>query len=79
MEDNNNEAITVNDHLFRSLVCAPIALLFSWLAISSIAASGFGFINIIFVLMALFFSLSTLAYAAYHTNECYAESEEGHH
>jgi len=77
--EDNNEITNVNDYLFRALVCAPIALLFSWLAVSSISASGFGFINTIFLILALCSSLFALGYAAFHTNECYAADEEPHH
>lgn len=66
-----SELTIENENLFRSLVCLPIAILFTMLAINSVMTSGIMLFQLIFILMALYFSLSTLSYAAHYTNERY--------
>ena len=58
-----------NENLFRALVCTPIAILFVMLAANSVMSSGIVLFQVIFVVLALYFSLSTLAYAAFYTND----------
>lgn len=64
-----SDVLIENENLFRALVCAPIAILFGVMAVNSVISPGIVLFKVIFVLMALYFSLSALAYAAYYTNE----------
>ena len=73
MGNGKSEVLIENENLFRGLVCAPIAILFVMLAVNSVMTTGLLLFKLIFVLMALFFTLSTLAYAAYYTNDYHAE------
>ncbi|MEW6991237.1 hypothetical protein AADZ91_11150 [Colwelliaceae bacterium 6441] len=76
MEKLNNERIIKNENLFRALVCLPTAILFTLLSINSVANSGIFIFQIIFILMAIYFSLSAISYAAHYTNECYEGKTE---
>ncbi|QDP01340.1 hypothetical protein [Thalassotalea sp. PS06] len=67
----NNDVLIENENLFRALVCAPVAVLFVLLAANSVMTSAMLVMQILFIAMAIFFSLSTLAYASYYTNERY--------
>mgnify|MGYP000221096280 CR=1 FL=1 len=58
-----------NENLFRALVSAPLAIFFVIIATNSVTSSGVFLFKLIYVAMAVYFSLSTLAYAAYYTNE----------
>ncbi|WP_394174435.1 hypothetical protein [Thalassotalea litorea] len=71
MANSNNELLIENENLFRSLVCAPVAVWFVLLAANSVMTSGMIIFQIIFVLLAIYFTLSSLAYASYYTNERY--------
>ncbi|GAA5133640.1 hypothetical protein [Thalassotalea piscium] len=66
-----NDRLIKNENLFRACVCVPSAILFILLSINSVATSGIIIFQIIFTLMAAYFSLSALSYAAYYTNERY--------
>ena len=76
MGNVKSEVTIENENLFRALVCAPIAILFAVFAVNSLMSSGIVLFKLIFVCLALYFSLSTLAYAAYYTNEYLAEKAE---
>ncbi|SET51337.1 hypothetical protein [Thalassotalea agarivorans] len=65
----SSSLVVENENLFRALVCAPVALLFVALAVDSIATSGIVIFQVLFVLIAMYFALYTLAYAAYYTDE----------
>jgi hypothetical protein len=65
-----------NENLFRALFCAPTAILLVLFAESFLMSSGLALFKVIYVLMALYFTLSTLAYAAYYTNELYEGETE---
>ncbi|TLU66197.1 hypothetical protein FE810_05630 [Thalassotalea litorea] len=69
MATNNNELLIQNENLFRALVCAPVAVLFVLLAANSVTTSAIVVMQIVFVLLAVCFTLSSLAYASYYTNE----------
>lgn len=69
MGNVNSELVIENEHLFRALICAPVGVFFAMLAQQWIVTSGAIVMNVIFVLMALFFILATLSYAAFYTNE----------
>jgi len=66
------EAIIENKNLSKLLYCVPLTLLFVAIAVNSVSFSTHMVFNVVFVLMAIFFTLSTLAYAAFYTNDCYA-------
>ena len=70
------EDLVENENLFRALVCSPIAVLFVLLAGNSMMSSGFIVFKVLFVVMALIFSLTAMAYAAYYTNDCYASKAD---
>ncbi|GHE78963.1 hypothetical protein [Thalassotalea profundi] len=76
MEKVNNERIVKNENLFRALVCIPPAILFVLLSINSIATSGILIFQVIFILLAAYFSLSALSNAAQYTNERYDGNAE---
>lgn len=76
MENVKSELTIKNENLFRALVCIPVAALFALLAINSVMTSGIIIFQILFILLALYFSLSALAYAAYYTNERYEGTTE---
>ena len=67
--NNENTLAVENENLFRALVCLPMGILFSILAAYYGASSGLLMFKVIFVLLALAFSLYGLAYAAYYTND----------
>lgn len=69
MEHANNSGGIENENLFRALVLAPLAVFFTIIATNSVMSSGIFLFKIIFVFMALYFSLSTLAYAAFYSND----------
>ena len=69
MEKVKSERIIENENLFRAWVCVPSAILFVLLSINSMATSGILVFQIIFTLMAVYFSLNALSYAAHYTNE----------
>lgn len=65
-----------NENLFRSLVCIPPAIIFVLLAVNSISTSGIVIFQIIFTLIASYFTLATVGYAALYTNERYEGKTE---
>ena len=71
------ESLIKNDHLFKAIVFTPLAIVFWFFAVNSIMSSGHIFFNALYVVLALLFTLSTLAYSAYYTNDCYAEDAHG--
>ena len=73
MEMVKSEALVQNDNLYRALVSAPIAILFLMLAKNALASPGLIFMTFLFIVMATYFTLSTLAYAAFSTNDHHAE------
>jgi len=76
MEKVNSDVLIENENLYKSLASAPIAILFVALATNSIMNDGILLFQIIFVLLAAYFSLSTLAYAAFYTNEHHASNAD---
>jgi hypothetical protein len=68
------ESFIKNDNLFKALVAAPLAIMFWFFAVNSIMSSGHFVFNVIYLLIALYFSLSTLAYAAFYTNDYHDEN-----
>ncbi|MGB1199475.1 MAG: hypothetical protein ACPG46_10535 [Thalassotalea sp.] len=71
MEKVKIDRIIKNEYLFRAMVCVPAAILFALLAVNSVATSGIVVFQVIFTLIAAYFSLSALFYAAHYTNERY--------
>jgi len=76
MESVKTEVLIENENLFRALICAPSAVVFVLFSINSVMSSGLIIFTVMFILMALYFTLSTLAYAAYYTNDLYEGSSE---
>jgi len=74
MGNSTNEVSIQNENLFRALVCAPLAIMFVLLAANSVMNSGLMIFGVMYVLLALFFVLTTLAYAAFYTNDLYTET-----
>ncbi len=62
-----------NENFFKAIVSAPLAVIFWFFAVNSMMSSSHVVFNVIYILIALYFTLSTLAYAAFYTNDCYAE------
>jgi len=77
MSNVKSEMIIENENLFRALASAPIAILLVLFAGNFLFSSGIVLFKVIYVLMALYFTLSTLAYAAFYTNEVYEEKTVG--
>jgi hypothetical protein len=76
MEQVKSESIIKNENLFRALVYVPLAALFVLLSINSVATSGIIIFQILFILMAMYFTLSAISYAAHYTNERYEGKTE---
>lgn len=76
MGKGNSALVVTNENLFRALACTPIAALSWLLAVNVISSSALVLFQVIFVLMALYFTLTTLAYAAYYTNQRFDKSAE---
>lgn len=70
--EGKTEGLIKNNNLFKTIAFLPLAVLFSLLAYSTITSSGHIVFSVIYVLMALYFVLGTLAYAAFYTNDFYA-------
>jgi hypothetical protein len=68
------ERLIENQNLFKAIVSAPLAIVFWYFAVASITSSGHIVFNVTYVLLALYFSLSSLAYAAFYTNDYDATS-----
>lgn len=71
MAEQENSLAVENENLFRAMLCAPAAIAFGALTTSTISSNGIGFINLFFILLTLYFSLSALGYAALYTNDRY--------
>ncbi|XQW83728.1 hypothetical protein ACOYR1_11305 [Thalassotalea piscium] len=71
MEQVKSERIIKNENLFRAGVCIPAATLFVLLSINSVVTSGIMILQIIFIVLAAYFTLSALSYFASYTNERY--------
>lgn len=76
MGNVKSDVLIENDDLYKALVCTPLTILFSALAVNSIATSGILLMTIIFVCLAMYFLLSTLAYAAYYTNDYHENKKD---
>lgn len=75
LTEGTTEAVIKNTNLAKLLYSVPLAIFFVFFAINSIASSQHMLFNVVFVLSALYFTLSSLAYAAFYTNDRYAASE----
>jgi hypothetical protein len=71
------ESLIKNKSLFKALVFTPLAIVFWFFAVNSIMSAGHIVFNVTYIILALYFTLSTLAYAAYYTNDYYAENAHG--
>ena len=71
MEKVKSENIIENENLFRALVSVPLAILFVLLSINSVLTTGIVLFQVLFILLAIYFSLSAISYAAHYTNELY--------
>lgn len=78
MGNASSKVLIENENLFRALFSAPFGILFSFLAAELVMSSGLLLFKLLFVAVALYFSLTALAYAAYYTNERYKQSEAHH-
>jgi len=72
--EGKTEKFIKNDNLFKAIIFTPLAVVFWFFAVNSIMSSGHIVFNAIYILLALYSTLSTLAYAAYYTNDCYADN-----
>jgi len=72
--EGETECLIKNSNLLKAIFCTPLAILFWYFAVNSIMSSGHIVFNVIYVLLALYLSLSTLAYAAFYTNDYHADS-----
>jgi len=72
--EGETECLIKNSNLFKAIFCTPLAILFWYFAVNSIMSSGHIVFNVIYVLLALYLSLSALAYAAFYTNDYHADS-----
>jgi hypothetical protein len=76
MENMNSGGGIENENLFRALVSAPIAIFFAVIATNAVMSPGIFLFKLIYIGMALYFSLSTLAYAAYYSNDHQGDKAE---
>jgi hypothetical protein len=67
------ESFIKNTNLFKTLVFAPLAILFIFFSFYSITTSGHLFFNVLYILIAAYFILGTIAYSAFYTNDYYEE------
>ena len=75
MEQSEQNLLIQNENLYRALVCAPLGIAFTAFAMNTVMNGGIFIFQMLFVLLALGFSLATLAYAAFYTNDlCHEES-----
>ena len=65
-----------NENLFRAIVCAPVGVFFFIMAVNSVMSPGLVLFKVIFVLMAMTFTLGSLGYAAFFTNDYFAEQAQ---
>ncbi len=79
MEKVKGKNVIENENLFRMLFCSPVAILFLVLAESYLMSPGIMLFKVIFVLFALYFTLSALAYAAFYTNDYYYAKADSNH
>lgn len=77
MDKVKSDVMIENENLFRALFSAPVAILLVLFAESFLMSPGIVLFKVIYILMALYFSLSTLAHAAYYTNEVYDGETDG--
>jgi len=70
---DETDSFIKNDNLFKALVCTPLAVVFWYFAVNSMMSSGHIVFNVAYILIALYFSLSTLGYAAFYTNDYHSE------
>ena len=61
--------IIENENVFRALVSVPPAILFILLAANSLMSGGIVLFQVIYILLALYFLLSAIGYAALYSNE----------
>ena len=71
----NEDNFLRNKKLFKAIGYAPLAVAFIFFTIQSMSSASHIVFNLLFILMACYFSLSSLANAAYFTNEYQAAKE----
>ena len=72
------EKIIENKNLSKLTYNVPLAIFFITVAVNSVSSGSHLVVNVVTVLTAMYFTLSTLAYAAFYTNDCYEiETEVG--
>jgi hypothetical protein len=71
--EGGEESFIKNDNLFKAIVFTPLAVLFTFFAFDSIAGSSHIVFNVMYILIAMYFILGALAYAAFYSNDYYAE------
>ena len=65
------EKIIHNTNLSKLVYNTPLAIFFVVVAVESVSSGAHLVFNIASVLLAMHFTLSSLAYAAFYTNDCY--------
>ena len=68
-------------HCLRTLIYLtikflPLAVLFTYIAVNSITTSAHIVFQALSIVMSLLLILTTIAYAAYYTNDCYDETAD---
>lgn len=71
LTEGTAEPAVKNTNLAKLLYCVPLAIFFVFFAMNSISSSEHVLFNVIYVLAASYFTLSSLAYAAFYTNDSY--------
>ena len=77
LDKKETDSLIKNENLLNALVCAPLAILFCFFASHSITSSEHVVFNMVYVLLASYFSLRMLASAAFYTNDHHAENING--
>ena len=71
------DSLIKNKNLSSALFSAPLAIVFWFFAVNTMMSSGHIVFSVIYLLIALYLSLSALAYAAFYTNDYFAQQAHG--
>ncbi len=68
------DSIIKNRNLSSVFACTPLAVVFWFFTVNSVVTNGHMVFTVMYALIAIYFTLSALAYAAFTTNDYYAET-----
>ena len=76
MSNVKSDLVIENENLFRTLFFAPVVILLVLFGETFLMSPGLVFFKAIYVLMALYASISMIAYGALYTNEVFSGEAE---